>query len=206
MRKCSLYIIFHSPISVHTILSTVNTQTPFISYPPAPRNCLEALAANGNKSSINDIYFARGTYSLRCVPALNGAKFYFHVRSPTVNVSGPWVQGSLSTNFEYYQSQTAMRHLMDGASKCRQTISYKCLQTRITNNARPCNNRDVNWPVTCDGGQCECDQISERVMKYDRQNFDGLEYLPLKRIIINGVSNINSSLEFTVGPVECFEG
>lgn len=153
-----------------------------------------------------DIHMPKGSVNIRCIPVLDGAKFYFQPATPSVNVSGPWVESSYEQVFEYDYGMTVMRHFIGHASSCKQAISYSCVSMKITGKARPCDKDKNNWPVGCDGGSCNCDDDSQRIMKYDKQYFDDVNKLPLGRIIINSVSNINSSLAYTVGPVECFQG
>ena len=173
---------------------------------PGPMDCVEAIAAYGNKSATFDLHWAKGSINIRCIPVMNGAKFYFLPITPSVNVSQPWVDGSFEQIFEYDYAMEVMRHFIQRASSCRQTISYSCMLAKITGNSRPCDKDRNNWQVGCEGASCNCDDDSQRIMKYDKQHFVDRNKLPLGRIIINSVSRINSSLTYTVGPVECFQG
>ena len=152
------------------------------------------------------IHMPKGSVNIRCIPMLNGAKFYFQPATPSVNVSGSWVEGSHQQIFEYDYAMQIMRHFIGRASSCKQTISYSCLLTRITGNARPCDKDQRSWSAQCDGGTCNCDDNSQRIMRHDKQHFKDVNKLPLGRIIINGVPTVNSSITYTVGPVECFQG
>ena len=99
-----------------------------------------------------------------------------------------------------------MRYFIDRATACSQTISYSCWNSKVSGFARPCEKNKNQWIVPCDGDSCACDTATKDEMKHDKQRFEDKDKLPLGRIIINKLATMNSSLMYTVGPVECFQG
>ena len=177
-----------------------------LTFSPGPKDCLEAFAAYGNKSLLFDLHGTSGSVNIRCIPVLNGAKFYFQPITPSVNVSGPWVDGAYDQTFEYDYGMETLSYYIKRATSCRQTVSYSCLLTKLTGIVTTHDKSSSSWAVGCEGGNCNCDDDTQRIMRLDKQHFDDLLKLPLGKIAISGVSTINSSVTYTVGPVECFQG